>query len=163
MFFKKINFQIKLIRKNINRNCKKRRKMYYKNINYMGQNYNQKQEDSKSNDFEILKKLGQGSFGSVFKVRRKCDNEIYAMKKVKLFMLSEKERLNALNEVRILASIKDKNIVSYKDAFFDENSKELCIIMEFASEGSIEFIFFFYYLKKRVKSIKKNYFNFYSI
>ena len=36
--------------------------------------------------------------------------------------LSEKERENALNEVRILASIKNENIICYKEAFIDLDS-----------------------------------------
>lgn len=36
--------------------------------------------------------------------------------------LSAKEKENALNEVRILASINHPNIASYKEAFFEENS-----------------------------------------
>ena len=39
------------------------------------------------------------------------------MKKVKLGNLSEKELENAVNEVRILASISHPNIVTYKEAF----------------------------------------------
>ena len=42
------------------------------------------------------------------------------MKKVKLEKLSKKDRENALNEIRILASIDHKNIIAYKEAFFDE-------------------------------------------
>ena len=57
------------------------------------------------NDFEVLKLLGSGSFSNVYKVRRKTDGKMYAMKKVKLPKLSRKEKENALNEVRILASI----------------------------------------------------------
>jgi NIMA (never in mitosis gene a)-related kinase len=34
--------------------------------------------------------------------------------------LGEKERLNAINEVRILASIKHPCVSSYKEAFTDE-------------------------------------------
>ena len=37
-------------------------------------------------DFEIISKLGTGSFSYVYKVRRRSDNTIYAMKKVKLYM-----------------------------------------------------------------------------
>ena len=33
--------------------------------------------------------------------------------------LSQKERENAINEVRILASIRHENIIGYKDAFVD--------------------------------------------
>lgn len=49
--------------------------------------------------------LGDGAYSSVYKVRRQEDNEVYALKKVKMLNLSDKEKENALNEVRILASI----------------------------------------------------------
>jgi NIMA (never in mitosis gene a)-related kinase len=39
--------------------------------------------------------------------------------------LTEKERDNALNEVRFLASIKHLNIIAYKEAFIDEPSETL--------------------------------------
>ncbi len=63
-------------------------------------------------------------------------------------MLSEKEKENSLNEVRILASIKyviafvtvirNENVVSYKEAFFEEESQSLCIIMEYAEGGDLQ-------------------------
>ena len=67
--------------------------------------------------FEILKKLGDGSYSVVYKVRRKADNNIYALKKVNLQKLKDKEKQNALNEVRILASI--KSLSQYKKSFCD--------------------------------------------
>ena len=51
--------------------------------------------------------------------------------------LSDKEKENALNEVRILASIKNNFVVSYKEAFIDEQSQSLWIIMEFADNGDL--------------------------
>lgn len=45
---------------------------------------------------------------------RKSDKQTYALKKVKMLKLSDKEKDNALNEVRILASIQHPNIVAYK-------------------------------------------------
>ena len=71
-------------------------------------------------NFEILSKLGDGAYSTVFKVKRITDNNIYALKKVKMQNLNKKEQKNALNEVRILASINHPNIISYKEAFFDE-------------------------------------------
>jgi len=38
--------------------------------------------------------------------------------------------------VRILASIDNPYIISYKDAFIDDNS--LCIVMEYAQGGDLE-------------------------
>ena len=86
-------------------------------------------------DFEIGKTLGKGAFGMVCLVKRKFDGKTYAMKRIKIIQLSEKE--NALNEIRILASLSHKNIIGYKDAFFDKKSKTLNIVMEFANDGDI--------------------------
>jgi NIMA (never in mitosis gene a)-related kinase len=54
--------------------------------------------------------------------------------------LSEKERLSALNEIRILASIEHDNIIAYKDAFIDEKENVLCIVMEYAEKGDLSAI-----------------------
>lgn len=68
-------------------------------------------------------------------MERLADKQTYALKKVKLGNLSEKEVENALNEVRILASIKNDYIVGYKQVFLE--SKNLCIVMEFADDGDL--------------------------
>ena len=39
------------------------------------------------NDFQILQKLGEGAYSTVYKVKRLIDNNIYALKKVKLLNL----------------------------------------------------------------------------
>jgi NIMA (never in mitosis gene a)-related kinase len=85
-----------------------------------------------------MKELGKGAFGTVCKVRRKADGMIYAMKRVKISQLNPKERENALNEVRILASLTHQNIIGYKQAFFEEDSKTLNIVMEFADDGDLD-------------------------
>lgn len=51
--------------------------------------------------------------------------------------LTEKERENALNEVRILASIDEPNVISYKEAFIDDPSSCLCLVMEYADNGDL--------------------------
>ena len=70
-------------------------------------------------------------------MRRAEDNDVYALKKVKMLSLSEKEKENALNEVRILASLNDSSIVAYKEAFFEDHSASLCLVMEFADDGDL--------------------------
>ena len=92
---------------------------------------------SSLSDFKIGRLLGKGSFGVVILVQRIIDGQIYAMKQVRINQLPEKEKKNSLNEIRILASLSHKNIIAYKDAFFDENSKTLNIVMEYADNGDM--------------------------
>jgi len=89
-------------------------------------------------DFIFGKVLGKGSFGTVNIVTRKQDNKIYAMKRVNISSLSDKDKRSSLNEIRILASLNHPNIIDYKEAFFDERTKTLNIVMEFAEEGDVE-------------------------
>ncbi len=84
----------------------------------------------------------------VYKVRRESDGQEYALKKVRMGNLSSKEKENSLNEVRILASFEYDNasfyaadrhpsIVSYKEAFFEDSTSSLCIVMEYADGGDL--------------------------
>ena len=80
---------------------------------------------------------GEGSFSEVYKVKRKSDGAIYAMKKVKMGKLAPKEKENALNEVRILASVNHPNVIGYKEAFFEDITNCLCLVMENADGGDL--------------------------
>ena len=88
-------------------------------------------------DFQIIKKLGDGAFSSVHQVKKVSDGAIYALKKVKMGKLSDKEKQNAVNEIRILASVNHPNVIGYKDAFFENKESCLCIIMELADGGDL--------------------------
>jgi NIMA (never in mitosis gene a)-related kinase len=68
---------------------------------------------------------------------RHSDKQTYALKKVNMGPLSQKERENALNEVRILASIRHPNVVGYKEAFIEDSENCLCIVMEYADDGDV--------------------------
>lgn len=64
--------------------------------------------------YVVLHNKGEGAYSVVYKVQRIEDGLTYALKKVKLPNLSDKEKENALNEVRILASIRHPNVIGYK-------------------------------------------------
>ena len=94
-------------------------------------------KETSKKDFKIEKELGKGSFGSVYLVRRKRDNKIYALKTVIMAKLSKKEQENSVNEVRILASVNHPNVIGYKEAFWDDDGSSLNIVMEYADDGDL--------------------------
>ena len=85
----------------------------------------------------FLNILGEGAYSEVYKVKRKTDQALYALKKVKMGELSNKEKENALNEVRILASVEHETIIGYKEAFFEDSSQSLCLVMEFQDDEDL--------------------------
>ncbi|CAH0375597.1 unnamed protein product, partial [Pelagomonas calceolata] len=86
-------------------------------------------------DFAILHKLGKGTFGTVYKVRRHEDKQLYAMKRVKLSNMPDVEVADALNEVRVLASVKHANVCGFLEAFCE--SSELVVIIDFCERGDL--------------------------
>jgi NIMA (never in mitosis gene a)-related kinase len=70
-------------------------------------------------------------------VKRISDGQVYALKKVKMGKLSTKEKENALNEVRILASVEHETIIGYKEAFFEDPTSCLCLVMDFADDSDL--------------------------
>src|ERR1700682_3035254 len=86
----------------------------------------------KLSDFTILQQLGKGSYGTVYKVKRHADNEIYCMKVINVAMMSIEEQMNALKEIEVMSSISiHPHIVSYYDSFVCMESQSLYIIMEY--------------------------------
>ena len=60
---------------------------------------------SKEEDFERLSKLGSGSFGTVYTVKRKQDNKIYVLKQIDTKSMSTSQKKEAAFEATILAKI----------------------------------------------------------
>ena len=87
-------------------------------------------------DFETLNKLGSGSFGTVYRVRRIIDNAIYVIKNVNIGDLPYREQEEAINEVNLLAGIDSPYIVGYFDSFIEAGS--LHIVMEYCNHGDLQ-------------------------
>jgi len=87
--------------------------------------------------FEVLSFVGQGSFASVWKVKRIQDNKIYALKKVNIKNLKLKAVQQAVDEIRFLSSVRHPYIVSLYESFQTED-KHICLILEFCNYGDLE-------------------------
>ena len=85
--------------------------------------------------FERLNKLGQGSFGVVYKVRRKKDRQIYVLKQIDFSRMGRAQRNESLRETLLMNKLRHQYIVEFVDSFQDEN--KLNIIMEFCENGDL--------------------------
>eukprot|EP00198_Chlamydomonas_reinhardtii_P012499 XP_001701836.1 NimA-related protein kinase 1 [Chlamydomonas reinhardtii] len=95
-------------------------------------------------NFKVHKLLGKGSYGKVYKVERESDKQLYALKEADLGSMSQAERADAVNEVRLLVSITHHNVIRYNEAFLLGN--KLCTVMEYAPFGDLR-----YYISKGAK------------
>lgn len=96
-------------------------------------------------DFELLKPLGEGSFGKVYIVRHKTKGTFWAFKQLKKQEIIKSKQVDHLkNEVFILNSIEHPFIV--KMAGMTQDNRYLYIGMEFVSGGEL-----FTYLRRVVR------------
>lgn len=51
--------------------------------------------------------------------------------------MKDKDKKNALNEIRMLASLSHPNVINYHEAFLDEKTNYLNIVMELAMNGDL--------------------------
>jgi NIMA (never in mitosis gene a)-related kinase len=61
--------------------------------------------------YERLQEIGKGSFGSVFKVRRKDDDKMFCWKELDYGRMQDRERQQLVSEVNALSKLKHPNIV----------------------------------------------------
>ncbi len=87
------------------------------------------------NDYKIIKKLGKGSYGTVYLVQRKSDGAKFAMKDLNTQQMDKKEIESTLNEIRILCSFNNEYICGYEEAFVE--TSKMHIIMEYVGGGDL--------------------------
>jgi len=86
-------------------------------------------------EYLIQKKLGIGSYGTVYKVTKKNTNIFYVIKQISLFGLTPDEIKDVNLEAKILSSINSKYVVKYYDSFEEKNF--LNIVMEYCDGGDL--------------------------
>ena len=78
----------------------------------------------------VLEHIGEGSFGKVYKARRKNTGFTVAMKFITKHGKSEKDIKNLRQEIKILRNLNHENIILMFDAF--ETEREFCVVTEYA-------------------------------
>ncbi|CCW59745.1 unnamed protein product [Phytomonas sp. EM1] len=85
--------------------------------------------------YRCIKDIGKGSFGEALLVRSKTNGKRYVAKVIDSTSMTEKEKRDVQNEIRILAAINHPNIIRYNEHF--EDNTLIFIIMEYADGGDL--------------------------
>ena len=103
------------------------------------QNVEKKEEKNENvyDKYQQLTRLGEGSFGTVFKVKDKKTGEFRAVKEInKSGLLNNNKKEKVLKEIDILKNVNNINIVKICDFFEDENNYYL--VTELCDSGDLE-------------------------
>ncbi|RAL05666.1 CDC2/CDK family serine/threonine-protein kinase [Aspergillus ibericus CBS 121593] len=75
-------------------------------------------------DFEFLGKLGEGTFGEVYKARSKKDNTIVALKKILMHNERDGFPITALREIKLLKMLSHTNILHLREMAVERSKGE---------------------------------------
>uniref|UniRef100_A0A1J3DIF4 non-specific serine/threonine protein kinase n=1 Tax=Noccaea caerulescens TaxID=107243 RepID=A0A1J3DIF4_NOCCA len=89
-------------------------------------------------DYHVIELVGEGSFGRVYKGRRKFTGQTVAMKFIMKQGKSDKDIHSLRQEIEILRKLKHENIIEMLDSF--ENAREFCVVTEFAQGELFEIL-----------------------
>lgn len=88
------------------------------------------QSETSMDNYHVLELIGEGSFGKVYKGRRKFSGQIVAMKFIIKHGKSEKDLKSLRQEINILRTLNHENIILLLDWF--ETKSEICVVTEYA-------------------------------
>uniref|UniRef100_A0A9L0K8C7 Serine/threonine kinase 4 n=1 Tax=Equus asinus TaxID=9793 RepID=A0A9L0K8C7_EQUAS len=81
--------------------------------------------------FDVLEKLGEGSYGSVYKASHKETSQIVAIKQVPV----ESDLQEIIKEISIMQQCDSPHVVKYYGSYF--KNTDLWIVMEYCGAGSV--------------------------
>ncbi|XP_040845357.1 cyclin-dependent kinase 3 isoform X3 [Ochotona curzoniae] len=82
--------------------------------------------------FQKVEKIGEGTYGVVYKAQNKETGQLVALKKIRLDLETEGVPSTAIREISLLKELKHPNIVRLLDVV--HNDKKLYLVFEFVSQ-----------------------------
>lgn len=82
-------------------------------------------------DYEKLERIGEGTYGVVYKARHRKTAKIVALKKIRLENEDEGVPSTAIREISLLKELQHPNVVLLQDVHMSEN--RLYLVFEFLS------------------------------
>ena len=88
--------------------------------------------------YDLVEKIGQGGFGSVYKVRRRSDGAFFASKEIDYSSFSETKQKLVTFETELLSTLRHPAIAGLMELYDDTERDVLYIIMELFDRGDLK-------------------------
>uniref|UniRef100_A0A0B6ZVQ4 cyclin-dependent kinase n=2 Tax=Arion vulgaris TaxID=1028688 RepID=A0A0B6ZVQ4_9EUPU len=85
-------------------------------------------------EFEKLNRIGEGTYGIVYRAKDTENNKIVALKKMKLNNEKDGIQITGLREINILLNIHHKNIVEMKEVVVGNSLESIFLVMEYCEQ-----------------------------
>ena len=86
-------------------------------------------------NYEKIRIVGRGTFGTVWLVRHHATGKQFIRKEVSMANMPRHEQKATMQEVEVLKRLQHPHIVAYVDSYRDGDN--LCILMEYANDGDL--------------------------
>lgn len=88
-------------------------------------------------DYEVLAVMGNGAFGTCYKVKDKITGELYAWKGMNYDELDDEKCESLISEISVLRQLQHPNIVQYYHHLVNREAKSIYIVMECCDGGDL--------------------------
>lgn len=86
------------------------------------------------NEFEKLNRVGEGTYGIVYRARDSVSKEIVALKKVRTENEKDGISISSMREINLLLNIRHKNVVELKEVVVGQRLDSIFLVMEYCEQ-----------------------------
>lgn len=84
--------------------------------------------------FQKLNRIGEGTYGIVYRARHRTTNQIVALKRIRMEFTNEGLPISSLREIALLKGLKHENIVSVFDVVVGNGIEDIFMLMEYCEQ-----------------------------
>ena len=88
-------------------------------------------------DFEKLNRIGEGTYGIVYRARDTKFNEMVALKKVRMEREKDGIPISSLREISLLLGLNHQNIVKLKEVVVGRHLDSIFLVMEYCEQVGV--------------------------